>query len=1459
MSAVCAQDSSFGPGSSCRSLDFTVEFEQTILSLSPDIVFLLAASCRIIYLKRQPKQPPTAKGNALLALKCAIGLLVIACATGNLVYSRRHHLPSAFIWFAALILQILSAVLLLLLTIVEHFHARISSTLVISYAFIRGLFAGVALRSASQMGLPRSAIGISALVMSSYFLCFLAELIAKPHAKAVSASTSNILSRSLYIWLFPLLWKGRKVVLTIDDCGTLPEALGAKRTRELLDESIMGRPAGKRLNLVTTSLRALPLAFISPLFPRILLLMATFAQPLLVSRMISYISDPDPSAARGWALVGAFACVYGLIALMTSIYWEKVHDSAVCYRAALVGSIYAKTLRLSSNGGRELGGGVASTYMSVDVERISQGLQVFHESWAAVVSIILAILLLYSEATWPAFLPLAITIILFFIAAYISRGVGAAQKVWLGSTDKRVKYLTSVLHNYLPMKWAHYEDVVGRHAQELRSTEMKGAQSFYNNICVTGALTVTAGLACNLSVLGPYAALAAHGHQPLDPNRMFTIMATLNLMTGPLESIGGSLPQLLAAYASVKRIEGYLSRDEKPCSPTEDSQGKPQSENIRLEAASFSWGPDSAAFLGPLSLELAQGQLHVVVGPVASGKSMFLLSLLGETTRTHGSSSVPTVSIAYAAQEPLIIAASVRENILFGQEYSAAWYAQVLEACALTSEIARMDSQDGTLLTEKGTNLSGGQRQRISLARAVYSKATWTFLDDTFSALDAHTADHVFRSLFGAGGLLRNRGVILITHNRRYIPHPETILLTPYMLGTHLASADNIVVFETGSVPHHGTLAQIKEAGYNVESIVAQPDYNDTSDSNLKESKDEKGKGNQVKVAEEKAIQQASVGLTPYLFYMSVAGWMNSVVVVMLLSFSGCVGVAANVYLQQWSKQNGRNAGSWVGGYAGITFANFLIIAFGMWGFAIVITRRVGQAIHATELSGLLKTAPGYVMETTAGRIINRFSQVTYNWFHFYVDPVRLTHISQDIFMCDLEFPVALLNVVLSAVAIVGSVIFILLPAPWLTLAIPFAVGLYWMVMSFYLKTSKQFQQLTAASKSPLYTLFSTTLSGLVTIRAMRVESFFQDLNDARSDRSQIPFHLRFASRRFLRTFLAIISFMLATALAALVVGLRKSVNASTLGLALSTLTSISDQLSSLVMSLSGLENAGVAISRIHEIAMLPEETDAAVSESASESPLAPGAAPSLTFEDVHMQYSSELSSAIRNVSFHISAGQKIGICGRSGSGKSSLIFAIFRGLDQSLMAGEILLNGVDTQTIPLNTLRESLSLVAQHPVIWYSSVRDNLDPHNLHTDQEIWATLTQVGIGSAIMDLPDKLETMLEAEGSLSSGQRQLLCLARALLRKRKFVILDEASSSLDLETDKKIGEIICSEFADCTVLSIAHRIGTIIDFDIILVMEDGMLVESGPPAQLLSRPDSRFSRLAINQGLRGTDSETK
>ncbi|KAJ7493681.1 P-loop containing nucleoside triphosphate hydrolase protein [Mycena latifolia] len=1231
--ASCAQDASFGPVSSCRSLDFTVYFDQTILSFTPDIIFFLLAIVRLIHLKAQPRQSLSARGNTLLALKCAASLFIIAWDAASLVYGQRHNVHSAVIWLAAPIFQIICAVLLSLLVVVEHLYDIAPSTLIIAYTFIRGFFTAAALRSAVKTGVSSTAIAISALVTSSYFLLFCVELIPKPQTKSLSnISTSSILSRSLYIWLFPLLWTGRNRSLNIDDCGSIPHEFSAQSTRELLDGSILNH------------------------------------------WMIGYVSGPDPPSAKGWALVGGFVCVYGLIALMTSIYWEKVFDGTVRYRGGLVGSIYSKTLRLSSNSGKDLGGGVASTYMSVDVERVCQGLEVFHETWAALVSIVLAILLLYSQmskATWPSFLPLAIMFALLVVAAYISRGVGVAQGLWLASTDKRVKYLTSVLHNYLPMKWSRYEDIVGHRAAQLS-----------NNICITGALTVTAAMACNLSVLGPYAALAALGRSPLDPNRLFTIVATLSLMAEPIDLIGGYLPQLIAAYASLKRIEGYLSRKEKVSSLNEIHQAEKLGDHdISLETASFSWAPDTPPFLGPISMKMRQGELHICVGPVAAGKSMFLLSLLGETNCTQGALSVPRVPIAYAAQEPFIFSGTIRDNILFGHEYSASWYNRVLEACALTSDISRMEAQDGTFLAERGTNLSERMTNSIdqSIARAV--------------ALDAPTANHV----------------------------------------NHLGNADNVFVFDSGKIPYHGTLAQIKEAGYKMDHYVPKSHENEEFVLDANQSNVESGQYEDMKASEEMAIQDTSAGFTPYFFYMHVAGWRNSVVVV--------------VYLQQWSQNGGKNTGSWVGGYAGLTLGNFLLIAFGMWAFAIVITRRVGQKMHADELSGLLKTAPDYIMANTAGSIINRFSQ--------------------DIFMCDLEFPVALLNVILFSVTIglltsvlAGSVVFILIPtalnvfelkAPWITLAIPFVGAIYWMVLSFYLSTKENVQTIPTLKRSEQISI---------------VHIIFDNAVWSCNNPADVS----------------------STVLASLVVGLQKSINPAT----------------------------------IHEIATLPGEKD-----SASESPektLATGLreAASLTFRSVHIRYRADLPEAISNVSFHVSAGQKIGICGRSGSGKSSLILAIFRGLDQSLITGQIL----------NSLLRENNSLVAQRPVIWYASVRENLDPHGIHTGQEIWSALDRIGLGSAIADLPDQLETILEDEGSLSTGQRQLLCLAQVLLRKRKFIILDEASSSVSVMQAHLLKE-------------------TIVDFDMILVMENGMLVESGPPAELLSSPDSKFARLVMSRGI--------
>ncbi|KAJ6594611.1 P-loop containing nucleoside triphosphate hydrolase protein [Mycena capillaripes] len=1355
----CSQDSSFGPGSACRELDFTIFFEQSILSFAPDVLFFVFAALRVGFLILQTSVwpwPPSKIGDALLLFKCLAAFFTVCGSVANLIYSHRQPIFSASLRLAAPSFQIICAVLLIFLIIVEHSRSIAPSTLIISYSFLKAIFTAAIMRTSIIIGESRVTTVLLALVAGSYLLLSCLELIGKHHIwrgmVSPRVSTSSFISRSFYLWLLPLLWSGRNKMLTIADCGSIPCELRARSSIEPLLDVLLGMRYA-RLNLVRASLKAFPFLFISPILPRILLLVASFAQPLLVLRMITFVSSPEQSSARGWAIVGGFVCTYALIYLMTSIYWEKVFDCTVRYRAALVGNIYNKTLRLSSASVREVGGGVASTYMSVDVERVCLGLETLHEMWAALASIFLAVVILYYQATWPAFLPLAYTMLLLAIAGYISKGVGTAQRIWLKSTDKRIRFLTSVVHNYLPVKLSGYENVLADYAISLRAREMDGARSFYNNIAITGALASSSWTACVLSVLGPYSALAVRGHAALDPTRLFTIVATVNLLSAPLKLLGTGLPQLLAASASLKRIEAYFSMEDREDfqTPKGADENPWDSKNsvgdISLYEASFSWAADKPAFLGPITITLSHQHLHVYAGSVASGKSLFILSLLGESICTAGSVQSPHTSVAYASQDPLIVSGTIRENIVFGQEFSEHWYTLVLEACALTADIHRLAAGDDTFLDEKGTILSGGQRQRVALARAIYAKTSWTLLDDPFSSLDVETEKHIFLSLFGPKGLLLNKGVVLVTNNVKY-----------------LNNANHVLVFNAGALQYQGTLEEVVAAGYkfsqNIDgkdvkvNIAEKPES--TSPAMEKEHEDEIERA-------EKSIAKESMGITPYMFYMRMAGWSGSIVVIVLLSLTGLarLGLQAIAY-NIWSNNGGKHVGSWVGGYAGLTLGYLLLVYYRPFAWSRVMPfSTLPLDIHAAALRGLLWTSPSFAISATSGRIINRFSQ--------------------DIIMTDLEFPLNVVNVIVAAI-ILGKQLLVCASIPWLTLIVPFLGAIYWIVFSIYLKTTKQLQHLAAASKSPLYTLFSTTLSGLVTIRALCVEKHFQSQNERLVDQSQIPFYFRFASIR-LQTFLALISFILATALSVLAVGLRHSINPSSLGLALASLASLSGQLNALLMNLSGLENASVAISRIHEIAMLPKEIEPAdMSETNGLSSANLDASEfregSVVFQNVRLRYRAELKPAIDGVSFKASHGQKIGICGPSGSGKSSLLMALFRMVEPTLISGRIWVNGVDTSTFPLVQLRDSLSLVAQSTFIWQASLRHNLDPYGAHTDEAIWLTLERIGMHSAVAELPDKLETVLDDGGSLSTGQRQLLCLARVLLRKRRIVVLDEASS---------------------------------------------------------------------------------
>ncbi|KZT65538.1 P-loop containing nucleoside triphosphate hydrolase protein [Daedalea quercina L-15889] len=1380
MGTACPQDASFGPASTCRNLDFTLYFQQAMLSFIPDIIFIVFALVRLLTLARR-KSVLDSPGWPLVLTKLASVLLTIASAAANLSFAQ-HVKEQGLIslWVPSSVLQLVSSVPLAILVLVEHFRSPAPSMLIICYTLLKSLFCSVTLRSYLKIGLFSTAYPDAVawtLVTTSYMLILCAELVEKRrllrHKVLAPVSTSSFISRSLYFWLIPLLWTGRKKVLTIDDCGMIPESLSALSTRFALQNALSA--TGRQDNyLARASVKAFAVEFLAPIGPRLALLLVTFAQPLLVNRTISFVTS-DNSDTQGWALVGAFVCVYALIAITTSLYWEKVYDATVGLRGALVGVIYSKSLKLSSAASRSLGGGVASTYMSVDVERVCEGAQDFHEIWACLVSVALTIVI----ATWPAFMPIVVTALMLVATSFVGRYVGRRQSAWLAATDRRVKFMSSIISNFLSIKWSCYEELLAAKVGNLRKDEMRQARQFYYGIAVSAAVSNTAGTLCILSVLGPYVLLTIHsGRAPLDIQRLFTIVTTLSLVQQPLSFLGQNFPTLAASWASLKRIEKFLlleERQEWRIGSAEKLQNISESlGDIELETQ-FSWAPDADPHLKDLTLRCDEPKLYMCVGPVASGKSLLLLSILGETTCTAGRYKQPAARFAYASQDALIIPGTIRENILFGRSFKAERYTRVLDACALTSDIRNMPAGDGTWLGEKGRRLSGGQKQRIALARAVYADAPWTLLDDPLSALDAESESHI----------------------------------------KHMHAAHNVIVLQAGSIQYQGSIEEIKKQGYEMlaDHGTVQPTISPMLREPMSYASEDDAPEEEITEA---ALAKESLGFTPYSFYSRMVGRLGFAFAMSLIVFYSVLRLGLQIYLQQWADSNGAHPGAWAGGYAGFSF----ITLFALCG---------GLAVHAEELNGLIHASPSFFMSTPAGRIINRFSQ--------------------DIFLIDFEWPVNLLDAVATLVVLIGSLVLIFIPTPWLALSV-FPLGaFYYAATKFYLRTSKQLQHLEASSKSPLYSVFATTLSGLETIRALHVESHFQHQNDVYLNRSQTPYYYRFGGMRFLRTVLAFISFAIAVGLAALAIGLRRKVSPSLLGLALSELTSLSTSLTYLLMSTAAVENGSVSISRIHEIVNLPPEEDP------TGNPATPDrnwpSSGSVEFKGVSMRHKPELEPAVSDVSFITTPGMKVGICGRSGSGKSSMVLALFRGVDDSLVSGHISIDGIDIHTLPRSQLRQSLSLVAQDPFLWHASIRSNLDPEEERTDADIWAALDRVGMGEAVAELPEKLDSVLEDGGSLSKGQMQLLCLSRVLLRRRKIVVLDEASSSLDLHTDEKIRTVIRTELSDCTVIAVAHRIATIVDFDMILVMEDGALVEQGTPEELLARADSRFARLAASQGI--------
>ncbi|KAJ6522258.1 P-loop containing nucleoside triphosphate hydrolase protein [Mycena capillaripes] len=1417
--------------------------QQSSLATGVFFVALAALLLRILANRSVPKCLPRSP-DILVALKAFFAIIYISSTVSMLVYPVKERRPD---WIL-LIAGVATAITFAVASISEHYHSIAPSTLTSLYAIVGTIFYAYPLRGLHEIwALPIYLYGDAAAAVSLFVLVFLESkskrsLLIPMYPPPAYESTLSFLVKPFFPHIVPLLSAGYRRRITLPELHGIPLYLRSDPATAKLLAALAIEDKSSSRYLVKSTFRAFGGHFLSPILPRLLILIGTFAQVTLVEQMILYVSDKSIPKERGAWLIAGYFVVYVSLAISNYAYSEKVNAFLVLYRSALTGSLYAKTLCLTSMAARELGQGAATTYMSVDVQKVTNGFSTFQELWAAVVTIIIACTMLWYKAGYVMFAPLLFIVTIIVSTSSVSRFVGAAQKEWLKAVDIRIKLLTSVLGQLLPIKLGAYEASLERKINALRKLETDALGGFIYYMAVAATLSNVGGSASFLVTLAAYAFMLSKGWgnlPPLDVSQIFTLFTIVNLLNGPLNSIGQMLPGLFASFASLRRIQGFLQLPEKADADegvmeaglVDVSVDGVKESTVSLKGCTFAWD-DKTNVLKDITLELAPRELHMVVGSVASGKSSLLMSILEEMrlvegkikVKAHKASSVHTgcisifilhpIQVALATQTPFVFPETLRANILLDSTYDEDFYHEVIHACGLRQDIETLPRRDMTKLGDKGTDTdsSSALLKTWAIARAVYARADLILLDDVFSALDGETEAHVFASLFGPDGMLKGKTTVLVTHGIHHLP-----------------SADKVIVMDAGTIAHFGSFEEVRDAGA---TFALASTAGEANAGNSQLAVKERATAADVVDEEEDeelnwTLEQAS-RTGAYAFYIRCTGVFRATGMFALIAMWSGSAVFMTAYLSMLASASSKHLGLWVAGYGACVAAK----AVGLLYFGYTISGFTAPHIHGAELAGIMGSPISWITKNPVGKILNRFSQ--------------------DIQVADREFPFDFLNFAVNVLGMLGTFVFITMATPLLVFAFPFLafIGVYF--LRFYLAASKQFRRLESASKSPLYTLFGTTVAGLITVRAYRAQHFFRTQNAAFVNASQGALHHRVSGQLFLRVFLLWFQTILACGVALLTVWLRDSTSAAFLGVALSRLVDLGGLLTLILASYASVENGSISIDRIEEFAKLPKEEKTMTSDEVmiNEDSSWPSAG-NLTFSDFSMKYRDNLPLALKNLSFELQGGLKIGICGRTGSGKSSTVLALFRGIDQHLVSGKIVIDGVDISTVPLKDLRESMSIVTQDPFLWHGSIRENLDVTNACSDSEIWDILKLIEMHEAVSVLDDKLDHLVVDEESFSKGQRQLLCLARALLRKKKIIVLDESTSSMDHITDEKIRHVVDTQMQGLTVLAIAHRISTIVNYDKILVLDGGSVAEFDDPKVLLSNPESRFARLAATQGI--------
>ncbi|KAM9608318.1 ATP-binding cassette sub-family C member 10 isoform 3-T11 [Morphnus guianensis] len=955
------------------------------------------------------------------------------------------------------------------------------------------------------------------------------------------------------------------------------------------------------------------------------------------------------------------------------------------------------------------------------------------------------------------------------------------------------------------------------------------------------------------------------GHQ-LTATKVFTALALVGMLILPLNSFPWVLNGTLEAKVSLDRIQRFLEladQDVEAYYALDSPSGTATA--MEMRCAAFSWTPveeestRQPSSIGTLQLHIEnlsvrKGMLLGVVGKVGSGKSSLLAAITGELIKQGGQVYVCDLEQGFglATQEPWIQFTTVRENILFGRAYDARLYEEVVEACALSEDLNILPAGDQTEVGENGVTLSGGQKARIALARAVYQEKELYLLDDPLAAVDADVANHLMQKCIL--GVLKHKTRILCTHRTEF-----------------LEKADALLLIDNGRIAKTGTPADI------LPLLEAFPKFKDMDKRQKDKAPDEQVQEEAVETGAEESTQhyhlvhkeeekkEGAVAFQVYKAYWLAVGsclalsilfslllmqasrnisdwwlshWISSIsqtantsVMVcsaslpspelLLFSIVGLVSPIQALDTTPVPSNGSLDVNFYLIVYGSIAGANSLFTILRAFLFAYG-TIRAATVIHNRLLQRALKATVTFFDTTPAGRILNRFSS--------------------DLYCVDDSLPFILNIFLANMYGLLGMLVIITYGLPWIGLVLLPLAALYFSIQRYYRRTSRELKRLYSVTLSPVYTHFSETLSGLSSIRAMRATQRFELENQLHLEQNQRCLFASNTAMQWLDIRLQMIGVAVVTTIAgvAIIQHQKQLGNPGLVGLALSYALAVTNLLSGLISSFTLTETMMVSVERTEEYTTdIPTEPHDKLVQVAADWP----SQGLVEFQQVVLAYRAGLPNALDGVSFTIYPGEKVGIVGRTGSGKSTLFLALFRMLE--LKSGRILLDGVDSQLVGLEELRSRLAIIPQDPFLFSGSIRENLDPQGKRTDAELHEVLEQCHLWDAVTQMGGLDSELGERGKSLSLGQRQLVCLARALLTQAKVLCIDEATASVDQKTDQLLQQTIRQRFADKTVLTIAHRLNTILDSDRVLVMQAGRVAELDSPTRLSQQDGSLFQRL--------------